>query len=176
MCGAHTEYGEIVNTLKRRVKSPFLFCCSVTQSCPILLQLCGLTCLSPLSMGFFQARMLEQIAISSCRGCFLPRDWTHVSTPPALLVDFLPLSPCGSPHPNAHAWVCFISLLLLVTALFFFCNFLWVFLRTIIWVPITGHQLRSKFIQIYLVAELSKVANHFPWGKSSLSFHFRKIT
>ena len=31
-----------------------------------------------LSMGFFQARILEEVAISSCRGSFQSRDLTHV--------------------------------------------------------------------------------------------------
>jgi len=34
---------------------------------------------SPLSMGFFQARILEQVAISSSRGSSWPRDQTQVS-------------------------------------------------------------------------------------------------
>ena len=34
---------------------------------------------APLSMGVFQARILEQVAISSSRGSSQPKDWTHVS-------------------------------------------------------------------------------------------------
>ena len=34
---------------------------------------------TPLPMGYFQARILEQVAISSSRGSSLPRDLTHVS-------------------------------------------------------------------------------------------------
>ena len=36
------------------------------------------TCQAPLSMGFFQARMLEWIAISFSKGSSWPRDWTLV--------------------------------------------------------------------------------------------------
>ena len=36
-------------------------------------------CQAPLSMGFFQARILEWVAISFSRGSSLPRDWTHTS-------------------------------------------------------------------------------------------------
>ena len=38
-----------------------------------------IACQAPLSMGFFQARILEWVAISSSRGSFSPRDWTHIS-------------------------------------------------------------------------------------------------
>jgi len=34
---------------------------------------------APLSMGFFQARILEWVTISFSRGSSQPRDWTHVS-------------------------------------------------------------------------------------------------
>ena len=40
--------------------------------------LCTL-CLAPLSMGFFQARILEWVAISSFRGSSWPRDQIHIS-------------------------------------------------------------------------------------------------
>ena len=35
---------------------------------------------APLSMGFSQARILEWIAISFCRGSSQPRDWTRISS------------------------------------------------------------------------------------------------
>ena len=35
-------------------------------------------CQSPLSMGFFQGRILEWVAISSSRGSSPPTDWTHI--------------------------------------------------------------------------------------------------
>ena len=38
-----------------------------------------LACQAPLSMGFFQARILERVAISFSRGSSQPRDWTPVS-------------------------------------------------------------------------------------------------
>ena len=34
---------------------------------------------APLSMGFFQARTLDWVAISSSRGSSQPRYWTHIS-------------------------------------------------------------------------------------------------
>ena len=38
-----------------------------------------LACWDPLSMGFFQARKLECVAISSSRGPSQPRDQAHIS-------------------------------------------------------------------------------------------------
>ena len=53
---------------------------------PILMlnfiQLCNpmsVACQTPLSMGFFQAWILEWVAIPFSRGSSWPRDWTHVS-------------------------------------------------------------------------------------------------
>ena len=51
----------------------------VTQSC---LTLCDLMDCSPLGSsvpGILQARILEWVAITFCRGSFWPRDWTQVS-------------------------------------------------------------------------------------------------
>ena len=39
----------------------------------------SVACQAPLSMGFFQAKMLEWVAISSSRGSPQPRDQTCVS-------------------------------------------------------------------------------------------------
>ena len=39
----------------------------------------GRACQAPLSMGFFQARLIEWVAISSFRGSSWPRDQTQVS-------------------------------------------------------------------------------------------------
>ena len=59
------------------------------DSCLFLLSVCvpncvwllatpwTLACQVPLSMGFFPARILEWVAISSSGRSFLPRDWTH---------------------------------------------------------------------------------------------------
>ena len=53
--------------------------------------------------GIFQARVLEWVAISSSRGSFWPRDWTHIScASPGLQEDSLPLSYWGS-H-NTYLW------------------------------------------------------------------------
>ena len=47
--------------------------------------------------GISQARILEWVAISFCRGSSRPRDWTQVSWVPALLVGSSPAEPLGSP-------------------------------------------------------------------------------
>ena len=52
---------------------------------------------APLSMGIFQARMLESVAISSSRGSSPPRGQTASPASPALQVDSLPMRPQGSP-------------------------------------------------------------------------------
>ena len=59
----------------------------MTRGCPF--KLCSRMCLlatswtvprqAPLSMGFFQARILEWVAIASSRGSSRPRDQTRVS-------------------------------------------------------------------------------------------------
>ena len=51
----------------------------VTKSCSTLVILRTVARQAPLSMGFFQARMLEWVAISFSRGSSQPRDWTLVS-------------------------------------------------------------------------------------------------
>ena len=50
----------------------------------------SVACQAPLSMGFFQARILEWIAISFSRGSSWPRDWTL--TYPALAGRFFTTS------------------------------------------------------------------------------------
>ena len=52
--------------------------------------------------GIFQARILEQVAISSSRRSSWPREWTCVS--PALQADSLPSEPSGKPHMSATLW------------------------------------------------------------------------
>ena len=52
----------------------------------------------PLSMGFFQARMLEWVAISSFSGSSNPRIEPMSLMSPALAGDSLPLVPAGKPH------------------------------------------------------------------------------
>ena len=53
-------------------------------------------CQAPPSMGFFQARILEKVAMSSSRGSSQPRDQTHASYSPAL-VGSVPLTPPEKP-------------------------------------------------------------------------------
>ena len=45
--------------------------------------------------GILQARIPEWFTISSFRGSFRPRDWTHVLGSPALQAEPLPLAPAG---------------------------------------------------------------------------------
>ena len=56
---------------------------------------------TPLSMGFFQARMLEWVAIPSSRRPSWPRDRTHVSRSPALAGRFFITSATWE-APNLH--------------------------------------------------------------------------
>ena len=55
----------------------FLCVCSTTQSCLILCNPMDCNLPGPQS-GIFQARILEQVAISYSRGSSPPRDWTPV--------------------------------------------------------------------------------------------------
>ena len=52
--------------------------CSVAQLCPTLCDPHGLAHQVPLSMGFFQARILEWVVISSFRGSSQTRDQTYI--------------------------------------------------------------------------------------------------
>ena len=69
---------------------------SVAQSRPSLCNPWTVAHQAPLSMGIFQARMLEWVALTSSRGPSWPRDWTHVSY--VSLMGSLPLAPPGKPH------------------------------------------------------------------------------
>ena len=70
----------------------------------------------PLSMGFFQARILEWVAISFSRGCSLPRCQTHISSVQfshsavSSSLQFHGLQqarlPCQSPAPGACPTSC----------------------------------------------------------------------
>ena len=81
-----------------------------TLSLPPLLRLfCDtMDCNLPVSsvLGIFQARILEQVAISSCRGSFWPRDWARVFLRPLhWQADSLSLESPGKPtvtmpHPK----------------------------------------------------------------------------
>ena len=54
--------------------------CLVAQSCPTLCDPMTVAHQAPLSMEFFQARLLEWVAIPSSRGSSQPRDRTQVSS------------------------------------------------------------------------------------------------
>ena len=65
---------------------PSAACCYKKHACAQLLShvqlfatLWTVACQAPHSMEFFQARMLEWVAISFSRGSSWPKDWTHVS-------------------------------------------------------------------------------------------------
>ena len=54
---------------------------------------------APLSMGFFQARILEQIFISSSKGFFQHRDWIHVSWVSCITRRFFATEPSKKLNP-----------------------------------------------------------------------------
>ena len=68
----------------------------VAQSCPTLCDPWAVACQVPPSMGFFQARILEWVAISFSRGSSWPPDWGRVSRYNA--ADALPSEPPGKPN------------------------------------------------------------------------------
>ena len=57
----------------------YVCACSVAQSCPALCD--PMDCSQPASFvdGIFQIKIPEWVAISSSRGSFWPRAWTHIS-------------------------------------------------------------------------------------------------
>ena len=73
-------------------------CVLSLQSCVSLCDPGTIAWKVPLSMGFFQARMLEWVAISSFSGSSNPRIEPMSLMSPALAGDSLPLVPAGKPH------------------------------------------------------------------------------
>ena len=69
--------------------------------CALLcLTLCDPTDCSPPGFsihGIFLARILEWVAISSCRGSSWPRDWTHIELTSALASRFFTTESSGNP-------------------------------------------------------------------------------
>ena len=78
----------------------------------------------PLSMGILQVRILEWVAISFSRGCFPPRDQTHISKVSCISVQFSrsvvsnslqphgprhTRPPCPSPTPGVYPNSCPLS-------------------------------------------------------------------
>ena len=55
---------------------------------------------APLSMGIFQARILEWVAMPSSRGSSQPKDWTHVSWCSCIADRFFTAEPPGKPITN----------------------------------------------------------------------------
>ena len=82
--------------------SPHTACaCLVTQMC---LTLCdpmdGVACQAPLSMGFFQARIQEWMAISFLQGFSWPRDWTCIPWVSCIGRQILYHWTTGKPHSD----------------------------------------------------------------------------
>ena len=77
---------------------------SVLQSCPTLCN--AMDCSPPGSAvhGIFQARILEQVAISSSRGSSQPRDQTHICYISCIAGRFFRANPLEKPnHPNSDS-------------------------------------------------------------------------
>ena len=62
-----------------QILSDFKICCAVLSRVWLLTILWNVAHQAPLSMGFFQERIQEWVAISSSKGSSWPRDWTHIS-------------------------------------------------------------------------------------------------
>jgi len=69
--------------------------CLVIQSCPNLCDPMDIACQAPLSMGFFQARILEWVATSFSRGSLTQESNPCLLLSSALQVDSLPAEPLG---------------------------------------------------------------------------------
>ena len=54
-------------------------------------------CQAPLSVEFPRLRILERVAVSSSRGSFWPRDWTHISCISCIAGRFFTAEPPGKP-------------------------------------------------------------------------------
>ena len=110
--------------------SHYYCCCLVPQSCPTLCDTIDCSLLGSSVRGIFQARILEWIAISFSRGCFQPRDRTHLS---CLAGRFFTPEPPGKLPIIA---LCY---------LFFFFHLIWRFLKTILcWSWKKRHMWREK--------------------------------
>ena len=56
---------------------PYAVLCLASQSCLTLWDPMGCSSHAPLSMGIFQTRILDWVAMPSSRGSSQPRDWTQ---------------------------------------------------------------------------------------------------
>ena len=100
-CPAYREeQGRVKNKSEGEQKVKVL----VAQSCLITRN--HMDCSPPGSYvcGISQARTLEQVAISSSRGSFWPRDLTQVSYISCTAVGSLPLAPPGKPDGDQAQW------------------------------------------------------------------------
>ena len=86
------SFNYLSNSYKKNI-SYILFVLSHFQ---LFVTLWIVACQNSLSLGFFQERILEWVAISSSRGSSLPRDQTCVTASSTLQVNSLPLSHRGS--------------------------------------------------------------------------------
>ena len=75
---------QLPSTISFLLAQLLVTCVLVAQSCPILCN--PVDCSPPGSSvhGILQARILEWVAMPSSRGFSWPRDWSHISTSPAL--------------------------------------------------------------------------------------------
>ena len=101
VCGAFCLFVKKKKKLKLCFKESFVSTKALHDSC-----VCALLCLTLLwphrpgfpIHGIFLARILEWVAISSCRGSSWPRDWTHVElTSSALASRFFTTESSGNP-------------------------------------------------------------------------------
>ena len=81
-------------------------CAKLLWSCPIFGD--PMDCSPPGSSvyGIFQARILEQVAISSSRGSSRLRDWTHVSYVSCLTGRFFITEPPSKPQDRTECSFC----------------------------------------------------------------------
>ena len=127
--------------------------CSVTQLCPTP---CGpMDCSLPGSSGIFQERILGQVAISSFRGSFRPRDRTYVSCVSCIgrriLYHWCHLgSPMASLVIRKRNWVRLNQYLLTSSVFFFFSSNIAIAQITYYW-----SRLCVKSIQHILIEQMA---------------------
>ena len=103
--------------------------CSVAQSCPTLCDPWTVARQAPLSLGFFQSRILEWVATSSSQASFWTRDQTHVSptspVPPGLLGGFFTRDWQIMAHEPNSAYLLFFFLMTCASMAFAFLKVFW---------------------------------------------------
>ena len=109
------------------ISTRIAMCVLLAQSCPTLCD--PVDCSRPGSSvrGILQARMLEQIVISSSRGSSPPRDQTHSSCVSCICRQFFTASTTREAHSSSKPNL-FLQQLKSVTKLYFFVCFNFVFM------------------------------------------------